>query len=211
MMIDICLGSFIRHTGLVKALVRMPSIIISMSIIDIYCIYVIVSVSWRVAQYNSMPIHYTRWKFHEHGIHACKWNIFMTAKLISEKYFEMKNSNSTHGNNIAHFNGFDMVKSTEVRHPWHMITDKSMPNLEMRKVQLLFCNFYLKVLIGHAAIIFFQSASIHTDGAESLRRIYGISFPDAKQLADWEKISKCSKENMTKKWNRICKFHTFVM
>ena len=37
--------------------------------------------------YIAMPIHYSRWKFHEHRIHACKWNIFMrmaTAKLISE-------------------------------------------------------------------------------------------------------------------------------
>ena len=34
-----------------------------------------------------MPIHDSRSKFHEHGIHACKWYIFMrmmTAKLISE-------------------------------------------------------------------------------------------------------------------------------
>ena len=29
-----------------------------------------------VAQYIAMPIHYSSWKFHEHGNHAGKCNIF---------------------------------------------------------------------------------------------------------------------------------------
>ena len=83
------------------------------------------NVSWRVAQYIAIPIHYSRWKFHEHGIHACKWNIFMritSAKLISEQYFRMKNSNSTHGKNIAHCSGPDMVKSTVVQYVFRTLT-----------------------------------------------------------------------------------------
>jgi threonyl-tRNA synthetase len=47
--------------------------------------------------------------------------------------------------------------------------------------------------IRHTGQVRAMSASIHTDGAESLPRIHGISFPDAKQLAEWQKISKCSK------------------
>ena len=68
---------------------------------------------------------YSRWKFDEHGIHACKWNIFMrmtTAKLISEQYFGMKNSNSTHGKNIVHCSGPDMVKSTIVQYVFRTLT-----------------------------------------------------------------------------------------
>ena len=34
----------------------------------------------------------------------------MTAKLFYEQYFGMTNRNSTHGRNIAHSSGLDMVK-----------------------------------------------------------------------------------------------------
>ena len=80
----------------------------------IYCVKIdiVATVSWRVA---------------EHGIRACKWNIFMrltTARLISEQcmYFGMTNINSTHGKNIVHCSGPDMVKSTIVLYVFRTLT-----------------------------------------------------------------------------------------
>ena len=45
-----------------------------------------------------------------------------TAKLISEQNLGMKNSNSTHGKNIAHCSGPDMVKSTIVQYVFRTLT-----------------------------------------------------------------------------------------
>ena len=45
-----------------------------------------------------------------------------TEKLISLKYFGMKNSNSTHGKNIAHCYGPDMVKSAIVQYVFLTLT-----------------------------------------------------------------------------------------
>ena len=89
-----------------------------LSIISSHAIHCVktATVSWRVAQHIAMLIHYTRCKFHENRIHACKWNIFMRMTtgseiiLISEQYFGTRNSNSKHGKSIAHYIGQNIVK-----------------------------------------------------------------------------------------------------
>ena len=73
-----------------------------------------------------MPIHYSRWTFHEHGIHACKWNIFMrmtTAKLISEQHFGKKNSIIPRIARISLIAAVpNMVKSTIVHYVFRTLT-----------------------------------------------------------------------------------------
>ena len=75
----------------------------------------VVCPKWQVRGFHVARLR----KFHEHGIHACKWNIFMcmmTEKLISEQYFGIKSKN------IAHCSGPDMVKSTIVQYVFRKLT-----------------------------------------------------------------------------------------
>lgn len=53
----------------------------------------------------------------------------------------------------------------------------------------------------------FQNSSTYWEGkadAESLQRVYGISFPDSKQLKEWEKFQEEAAKRDHRKIGKVC-------